>query len=375
MHKGGIFIRYTTDDFMADLNFSSGRHDMTQKKEEYLNIGIISGMEIEYQEYEDEILRLNTVLRVDHHMRTPYTIHMSYPTARSLYTIRLYIISQGLLLSKDFFGENIVFKMNSEIWKEIGARDGDIVIQALPFTDSHYPSIYKTLQNLEIGHLLYNIGVVAKIYESRYSVDNAYPGFVLLRQEKKEKKHLCDKREWETFWRKAELRSSGKYYGGLINFDADHENYRYIPRKSERIDSVLFHDIPPEAVETLVLLNNGEAYVNQQQGLVCSYQQLTKEYSYVNFRTQSQIYLILCKSPAGISENYADTVQYMGMLAQEVCIENAHPMVYNRPIKQVKQSFWKPVLQQTTVFDGYIPFYGVITGKDSVEYPLYKKIV
>lgn len=63
------------------------------------------------------------------------------------------------------------------------------------------------------------------------------------------------------------------------------------------------------------------------------------------------------------------------MLAQEVCIENAYPIVYNRPIKQVMQNFWKPVLRQTTAFDTYIPFYGVITGKDSVEYPLYKKIV
>lgn len=87
-----------------------------KNKEEYLNIGIISGMEIEYQEYEDEILRLNTVLRVDHNMWTPYTIHMSYPTARSLYMLRTYIVREGLLLSKDFFGENRVFEMVTNLF-------------------------------------------------------------------------------------------------------------------------------------------------------------------------------------------------------------------------------------------------------------------
>ncbi len=356
------------------MSFSSGRKDMIQKKEEHVPMGTPYERAIRYREYEEQLLRLNTVLRVDHHMRTPYSIHMSYPTARSLYTLRVYVIRQGLLLSKDFFGEHMIFKMNSRIQEETGARDGDIIIEALPFTDSHYPSIYKTLQNLEIGHLLYNIGIVAKLYESSYSVDNRHSGFVLLRQEKKEKDHTNDPGKLEKFWRQAEVRSSGKYYGGLMNFDADHETYRYIPKGPEGIAAVSFGCIPPDTVKTLLFVNNGQAYVNEAYQLTCSYHELTQEYSYVNFRTQSQIYLILCKAPVNC-DNYTEVIQYMGLLAQEICIENAGPMVYNRPVKQVMQTFWRPILQQNIALGEYIPFYGVLTGKDSVPCACYKRVV
>lgn len=35
-------------------------------------------------------------------------------------------------------------------------------------------------------------------------------------------------------------------------------------------------------------------------------------------------------------------------------------------IKQMNHSFWKPILDQNTELNNYIPFYGVITGKDSI---------
>ena len=41
--------------------------------------------------YESNILKLNTVIRTANSAITPYNIHMSYPSARSLYTIKDYL--------------------------------------------------------------------------------------------------------------------------------------------------------------------------------------------------------------------------------------------------------------------------------------------
>lgn len=308
-------------------------------------------------------------------MRTPYSIHMSYPSARSLYTLRMYIAREHSLLTKDFFDNNVLIRISPESWENVSIKEGDIIIETLPFQDKHYPYLFKTLQNLEAGHLLYNISYLAKLYGYKYTVDNGYPTFLILRQILKGSSSLSFRDKLNDFWQQAKLRTSGKYYGGLINFDADYQKYRYEIGCASYQTTLQFQSNPANNVIALPFINTGNAYVNEKYGLTCSYYALSKEYRYVNFRTQTQIYLIPCKTPTANCLNYADVIQYMGMLAQEICINNAQSKVYNRPIKQIAHTFWKPILLQRQDLNAYIPFYGVITGKDSIPNAVYRQMV
>lgn len=370
-------MRYTKEDFEIDYRYSSVQQadGEQQSEDEHMLLGEESMVEIAHSEYEDEILRLNTVLRVDDYKRTPYSIHMSYPTARALYTIQLYMVKQDYLIYKNRWGQDRAMAWFEDARCRLQPKEGDILIELLPFTDDHYPCIYKTLQNLEVGHLLYNIGLLAEQYGCSYLVDNSFPNVALLRQERIAREQARDPERIVRFWKQAILRSSGKYYGGLINFDSDHEMYRYIPKEINRMHAVQFYNEPKELVKTVLLTNDGNAYVNEEYKISCDYVTLTKEYRYVNFRTQSQLLLIMMKWPEQWYENYADLIQYIGMVAQEICIENSQKDVYNRPIKQVLHPFWGPILKQCSSLQDYIPFYGVITGKDSVCQSPYQQIV
>ena len=100
-----------------------------------------------------------------------------------------------------------------------------------------------------------------------------------------------------------------------------------------------------------------------------------KEYNYLNARTMSQITAFLYKWEKGMFVNYAELIQYIGFLAQEVCINNSAVNVYNRPVKQMNFNFWLPILEQNNSLKDYIPFYGVLTGKESELISRSKKII
>lgn len=73
--------------------------------------------------------------------------------------------------------------------------------------------------------------------------------------------------------------------------------------------------------------------------------------------------------------NYAELIQYMGFLAQEICINNSITGIYNRPVKQMNLKFWNKVIKQNAEFKDFIPFYGVLTGRESVLYAKYKRVL
>lgn len=337
-----------------------------QNKDEYIDQRKVFASEAEYSDYENQILRLNTVLRVDSYERTPYSIHMSYPSARSLYTIRVYMVREDFFLTKDLWGNNKVFYPSAGTRRQLRVDTGDIVLSLLPFQDIHYPSLFKTLQNLEVGHMIYNINYFAEQFGKEYLADNNHPSCLILRQTNSGSVQPGDYSTIQRFWEKAVLRTSGKYYGGLINFDGDHRKYRYALSEITNLSNIRFTDSLGENIRVLDLVNEGSEYVNDEYGLTCSFDYLMQEYSYVHFRSQSQITLVLLRWPLPERKNYADLIQYMGAIAQKVCIENACKEVYNRPIKQMNHSFWKPILDQNTELNNYIPFYGIITGKDSI---------
>lgn len=365
---------YLEEDLISDISYFSGDDTKPQIKNEYEKIGKKIDKNIFFDEYENQILDLNTVIRVDNYLRTPYSIHMSYPSARSLYTIKLYIQKEEYLLTKDFWKNKEVIKTEPSFYESNKLKSGDIVIELLEFKDKHYPSIFKTLQNLEVGHLLYNIAVLADIYGYEYEIDNKFLNILVLKQ-KRVFYNLKKNEEIAEFWERAKHRTSGKYYGGLINFDLNHEEYRYFPNRCTKIKCIKFDKKIIESVKTIVFINDDNSFINKEYGLVLEYSYLMKEYNYINARTMSQITVFLCKWRKHEMRNYAELIQYMGFLAQEICINNSITGIYNRPVKQMNLKFWNKVIKQNAEFKDFIPFYGVLTGRESVLYAKYKRVL
>jgi len=100
-----------------------------------------------------------------------------------------------------------------------------------------------------------------------------------------------------------------------------------------------------------------------------------EEYNYLNARTMSQITAFLYKREKGMFVNYAELIQYIGFLAQEVCINNSAVNVYNRPVKQMNFNFWLPIMKQNDIYEEYIPFYGILTGKESESASIQRKTI
>ena len=100
-----------------------------------------------------------------------------------------------------------------------------------------------------------------------------------------------------------------------------------------------------------------------------------KEYNYLNARTMSQITAFLYKWEKGMFVNYAELIQYIGFLAQEVCINNSAVNVYNRPVKQMNFNFWLPIMKQNDIYEEDIPCYGILTGKESESASIQRKTI
>ncbi|BDD41040.1 hypothetical protein [Streptococcus ruminantium] len=116
-------------------------------------------------------------------------------------------------------------------------------------------------------------------------------------------------------------------------------------------------------VQRVVLYNNGEYFTDSNGEYVVQYFELNREYYFVDFRTASQYTLLLIKLPP-IQDELINYILFMGYLAQEICINNAGLGHYNRPVKQVNFTFWKNILGDK--YKDYLPFYGVITGKETI---------
>lgn len=360
-------MRYTNQDFIADVSFCFRNKDYgIQNPFKSIYMQKLNS-HIELNPYENEILKLNQIIRVDSVNRTPYILHMSYPSARSIYKIKMYIVKEDKLCSTDIWGNPITYQIPKEWISDLSGADNSIIIQALPLDEERYVNIQKTLQILEVGHLLYNVTYIASLYGYTISFDNKCPEELVMIKLKQNKK-IDDLNKIDLslkeFWEKAYLRTSGKYYGGLMDF-SNAQDSKYL------LENHLSHHITLQRdmwkyikILRFVNNNNGE-YSCIEENISVSYEDLSKEYSYVNFRTATQITLYFISKDALFQENIADLIQYIGFLAQDTCINNAKANVYNRPVKQVMHLFWNPILKTNNTISNYIPFYGVLTGKES----------
>ena len=171
-------------------------------------------------------------------------------------------------LSDFLLGEEEMILLMLMLREEMKVKNKNISIYARQLlNDNHYPSIFKTLQILEVGHLLYNISLIADIYGYEYELDNDSINILVLKNKKAGNNYLENNKTIE-FWEKAQNRSSGKYYGGLINFDLDYQKYAYSPKGTDETKSIKFNKNIMNSVKTLTFVNDGNALVDKNNGLV-----------------------------------------------------------------------------------------------------------
>jgi hypothetical protein len=91
---------------------------------------------------------------------------------------------------------------------------------------------------------------------------------ILVLKNKKAGTNYLENNKTMEFWEKAQNRSSGKYYGGLINFDLDYQKYAYSHKGTGETKSIKFNKNIMNSVKTLTFVNDGNALVDKNNGLV-----------------------------------------------------------------------------------------------------------
>jgi len=111
------------------------------------------------REFIRDILQLNDVIRVE--KNSYFKIHKSYPSPRSLYPIKILVsIGSSFYVTKNDIQD--VYELYS--CENLNVPSGDIVLE---FNDKYledYKSIKKSLLLLEMGHLLFNLLYIIKVY-------------------------------------------------------------------------------------------------------------------------------------------------------------------------------------------------------------------
>lgn len=345
-------------DYSATSNVLKFHQEYKFLKEEW----IFLGEETQICEFYKDILNINKIYRVDKNNYSPYQIHKSYPSARSFYLQTIWVcIGENIFLTyKDENKSYVKFKNDRLNFLDIG----DIFITSKEIYENKYKSIHNSLILLEIGHILYNIEYISQCYGMKISIDSCEDDFNVVKVRTRRVPNNSNLLSIEKFKLLASFRNSGSYRNKIMNIDSKVKENIYI----SSIDILLkFRDLFQydfeESVKTLVFINDGTKFINLEFMIIISYEQLNREYYFIDFRTASQYTLFLITKNNKKNIRYTDLLLYMGYLAQEICLKNSKDGVYNRPVKQVIQPFWKNVLNN--LFKDYIPFYGVITGKES----------
>ncbi|MFI3124798.1 hypothetical protein ODU07_04770 [Streptococcus suis] len=316
----------------------------------------------ELNEFDRAILTINKTCRITRNSYSPYTLHKPFPSARSYYPERVWIsLGKGHFLS--YFENDDSYKVYyNEEAKEVEAAS--VLLSTEDIQVAHYRAIHNSLITLELGHIIYNIECIFNIFGFSILVDSlSMKRYIIIQKGESVEDNLTFKNLVEVK-RLFQLRSSGSYRYKLINLDNDFTNYQYTPAINlETSFKKLFASQLKGIIQRVVLYNNGEYFTDSNGEYIVQFFELNREYYFVDFRTASQYTLLLIKLPP-IQDELIDYILFMGYLAQEICINNAGLGRYNRPVKQVNFTFWKNILGDK--YKDFLPFYGVITGKESV---------
>lgn len=308
----------------------------------------------------EEILFCNKVLRVSDSSDTPYKLHKSYPSARSFYPLKIWIsLGEGLFITNEDLKDKFYVYFNKNL---INTKRNSIIISNESIHYDKYKPIHKTLENLEIGHLLYNLISVCEMYENTYTIDNTDENITKLIAHGEIKDTLIDVEAKKTFDEKSMLRNSGSYFKKIMNLDFHKiQTFYEISIDLEKYYNKYFSKSFEQPLVIDYFFNNKYDGFDSRLTNI-PYYKLNREYDFIDFSTCSQYTLISLKSNFQQNKvNLANDIQFIGFVAQDICLKNSYYKFYNRPVKQVVPLTWKnEYLGQEAL--GTIPFYGVISG-------------
>lgn len=351
-------MNYTRNDFFQELAFNSLFNNEEQVLVHQMDDYVLLKEDVDCDDLVQRIMMgLNDYNRVE--KNTYFKVHKGYPSPRSLYPIRLFVVTEnGTFITKN--EQTKKFELYENAARE--GEEGDILLEYGKVYPAYYKSIKKSLLLLEAGHLIYNIHYVAACCGARYKVleKNGY----LLLKKISISQHDIEHDKLEHFFQRSSIRNSGPYLHPITAFNLiplldDALDYQ---RLTEQLDMLFEQPLQKDAIQLIKLQNDGSAsfHIPDRESNV-DYRQLNSIYPYINFKGVSGMYMFTIDNLVFKEEqNMTPYILAIGFLAQFYCMMYASEDNYCRPVKSFSIGEFEHLLgingSQTTIM------YSVIIG-------------
>ena len=346
-------MKYTIEDLYKDILYcnTESKFSSQQFYSDEENIILTKIKEINIDEFSPEIKILLLPI-IEQPLRnldeTPYVWHLSYPSARSFYTIKGFVgLGNNKVVGK-IPGENhlTIFNVNFKVNKNY-----IYIIRTREIKENFYIQIHNSLQALEAGHIIgsyYMLANMLKLTFCKVSFGDSIDviGFDSFKVENLNKFRL-DKLKIKYLYR-----SSGIYYGMLSNWI---KVSKFKPLKQTELTQISkFFGIENKYSCYKTFINDGHCYWDDEKYKSLSYENLQNKFSFWDPRYGSALTIFGIRK---VDYNINKVVESIGTCAQIICLNNAKKKFINRPVKQIIPNKWGGVFNCSDI----IPFYGVIS--------------
>lgn len=284
--------------------------------------------------------------------KTPYTLHKSYPSARSFYTMNIfYSISTSELITPDIYSDDfLVFKSN-KIQLKINTL---YIVKTSEVENNNYSSIHNSLQILEAGHIIGSYLRMQALGILNILDIQTKNGYIELGVS------ICsklDKTSLNIIEHEFDNRSSGDYYGILANYSGKTKKFSSL--STEMVDEIshLLNINNTLAINTF--LNDGFNYISDQKNI--NYSFIQKEYPFWDVSSGQAITIISIKLDSINENNVLPTILMAGIINQLLILKNSATGNINRPVKQVIPNKWESIICEVNNRKDMLPFYGLIS--------------
>ena len=282
---------------------------------------------------------------------TPYPLHLGYPSARSFYTIKIFVgISNrelvGLIPGTSNVGHYVSNSLEFEKYRIYIVKEREIAL-------STYSSIHNSLQVLESGHVLGCYNYISTLFDCSF-VFKDYDDYNTVTFTNISKlANIYDK--FGFVIDKFKHRSSGRYYGMLSNWNLNRNNYKF--NEISNFDIARISKLTDENVQSVIPIS----YTNHKDSKnYLTDEFIQKEYPFLHPTFESVITVLALNLSVCNTHNLEIYLEKIGALAQTICMNNSSNHVVNRPVKQVIPKNWEKI-DKFKRNKNLLPFYAVIT--------------
>ena len=282
---------------------------------------------------------------------TPYPIHLSYPSARSFYTIRIFLaISSSKLITKVIGMDKVQIFESKEVKL---VPNSYYIVKTCEINKKMYQAIHNTLQVLECGHAIGSIYKLANNLGCKINVttNDDYDYISLLNEPNLQNGLIKLSDQYIN-------RSSGNYYGMLTNFEEISDMKTLDTVEVKEVMNLM--KVLPTDINIMYFKNGGNGYYIDNNQHKLSYEWLQREYPFWDPINGSAITLF--ELGKNINSNTIETIAF---LSQLLCLKNSKINFINRRVKQVLPVHWKKELDLEN--NKYTPFYALISTKISED--------